>query len=186
MTTYFFDVETLGIESTSIVLSAAILYVDPEEEFTYQDLIDRALFVKFDSVEQKKAGRTVDQGTLDWWNKQDVEVKKQSFARTSEDLTAVEGLGRINEYIKNNGSGHVWARGSLDQMVIESLGRTFDIKPFAHYNSWNDIRTALRVLKETVDSRGYCEIPNFNKSIVKKHDPVHDIAYDAMMLFRGV
>ena len=67
---FMFDIETLGVESNAVVLSAALIHFDPEKRPTYQDLLDNALFVKLNSKDQvKRLGRTVDLGTLEWWQK---------------------------------------------------------------------------------------------------------------------
>ena len=49
---FIFDVETLGVESTAVVLSAALIHFDPEKRPTYQDMLDNACFVKFSVKEQ--------------------------------------------------------------------------------------------------------------------------------------
>ena len=49
---FLFDVETLGVESNSVVLSAAMIHFDPEMRPTYQDLLDNACFVKFNAKEK--------------------------------------------------------------------------------------------------------------------------------------
>lgn len=62
---FIFDIESLGVESNAVVLSAALIYFDPEKRPTYQDLLDEACFVKFKSKEQAKVGRTVTLSTLE-------------------------------------------------------------------------------------------------------------------------
>jgi len=79
----------------------------------------------------------------------------------------------------------MWARGSLDQLVIDSLAKKFDLQPLTDYNRWRDVRTAVDILYGTTN--GYCEIeyPNFERAACIKHHPVHDCALDAMMLMYG-
>ena len=56
-----FDIETLGTESNSVVLSAAIVYVDLNANHTWESLYNKSEFVKFSVEEQikkyKKIGR---------------------------------------------------------------------------------------------------------------------------------
>lgn len=186
---FAFDVETLGIESNCIVLSAAIIYFDLDERPTLKELIDRALFVKFNAVEQKKLNRTITPSTLNWWKEQHEFVRKLSFVPHEDDYSMVDGLEQLRAYVKKHGSGDnmVWARGGLDQMSIESLARTAGVEPFHDYNAWMDVRTAIRCLKATANKRAYIKIPDdiMQSYDVTKHHPVHDCALDIMMLLHG-
>ena len=71
-------------------------------------------------------------------------------------------------------------------MITESLFNSAGMRPIARYNHWRDIRTAIDILYGTTN--GYCAVDcdGFDKSMVTKHHPVHDVCYDAMMLLYGV
>ena len=184
---YMFDIETLGVESNCVVLSAAIIYCDPKQQPTYEQLIDNALFVKFDSKYQiETMNRTIDKGTLEWWGKQHDYVKKISLKPHPDDLRPEEGIQLLKDYIAKYGEHTIWARGSLDQMAIDSLAKQLDIDAIIMYNKWRDVRTAVDILCETAKD-GYCEVnhPNFDRAMVVKHHPVHDCALDLMMLMYG-
>lgn len=188
MNNFVFDVETTNIESTAIVLSAAIVYFDPEKDIdiTYDELVERTLYVKFNAAEQKAMGRSVSRSTLEWWNKQSKMIKDLCFLPSPKDLSVEEGLNRLRDYVSENGDNpFIWARGSLDQMVIESLTRDVEAKPIVHFNSWCDVRTAIRLLKDTSNRNGYCDIPGFDAGTVDKHNPIADVCYDALMLIKG-
>ena len=45
---FMFDIETLGIESTAVVLSAAIIHFDAEvdTDISFKELVQRGLLVK--------------------------------------------------------------------------------------------------------------------------------------------
>lgn len=185
-----FDVETIGVESTSVILSAAIVYFDPAEKHTWESLYNNALFVKFkvkEQVEQYK--RVTDKGTIDWWNKQCDLVKKQSFYPSSADLTAKEGIACIHNYIKSNCDPRttlIWTRGSLDQMVIDSLCKATGDEPIMQYANYRDMRTYVDLIA-TKSTRGYCDISAdypgvWDRTVVMKHNPIDDIVLDALML----
>lgn len=177
----------MGTESTSVVLSAAIVEWEADEDFTYDDLLNRAVFVKFNVVEQvTKYKRVIDKGTLDWWERQSSHAKKMSFIPSSSDISVEEGMTCLRNYVANSKSKNkvMWVRGSLDQMVIDSLSRAAGIPDLAPYWSYRDVRTAIELLY-TKSRNGYCNVPGFNDSMVHKHDPIHDCAYDAMMLRYG-
>jgi hypothetical protein len=186
---FCFDVETMGVESSSIVLSAALVWFDPADtSITFEQLVERAVYVKFSAMEQKKAGRTVDKDTMLWWSKQGEVIYNLCVKGSKSDLLAVEGLGILRDYVKKHGSkdSFIWTRGSLDQMVIESLCRSTGEEKIADYNAYMDVRTAIRLLKDTSKWTGYCDIPDFDWNKVSKHNPIDDIALDVLMLVKGV
>lgn len=205
MTLFVLDVETLSTESYGVVLSLAITAVpdDMEEVDTFRNqgrlcmvedvrsfyhnlLNNYTIYVKFDAREQATAGRHIGQDTLDWWNKQDVEVKKLAFLPSHDDVSVADGIQRVKAFMNKHGERDkrriLWARGGLDAMILESLCKHFKIEPLVHYSAWRDIRTAIDIAAET-STNGYCElfIP-FDKTIVVKHDPRHDCVYDCMQL----
>lgn len=97
---FVYDIESLGIESTAVILSAAIVYFDASKNPSYQELLDNTLFVKFDSKEQvNKYGRTVSKSTLEWWDKQPEYSKEISFYPSDKDVSAIEGINTIKSYI---------------------------------------------------------------------------------------
>lgn len=187
---FMFDVETLDTESTSVILSAGIIWFG-DQDFNYEDLISSALFVKFNAKEQtEKYNRTVSKSTLEWWGQQNEYAKKTNFLPSKNDVSAMDGIGQIIDYINDHGGNDqiFWARGSLDQMVIGSLTNSLDIQYIAEYYKWRDVRTAVDCLCTSSKGNGYCDIvhPTFNRNNVVKHHPVHDCALDAMMLRYGV
>lgn len=185
---FVFDVETLGVESNAVVLSAALVHFDPEKRPTYQDLLDGACFVKFDAKEQANMGRTISMSTLEWWKDQHEYVKQVSLTPSLDDMTVENGMQKFYDYMAkfpNASKQTMWARGSLDQLVIDSLAVKFGLQELTGYNMWRDVRTAVDVLYGT--SNGYVDVdhPLFKRHEVIKHHPVHDCALDAMQLMYG-
>ncbi len=185
---FMFDIETLGSESTSVVLSASIIHFD-HPNVTYDELLEKACFVKFNVQEQIEQKRVVEKGTMEWWKQQHEYVRGVSFVPKKNDLSSIEGINILKEYITKNGGPEqtFWSRGSLDQMCIDSLCKSFDQDLITQYNNWRDIRTALDCLCKSVKN-GYVDInhPTFQRHNVIKHHPTHDCAYDIMMLLYGV
>jgi hypothetical protein len=68
-------------------------------------------------------------------------------------------------------------------LFIDSLAESFKVEPMCHWGRYRDFRTAIDLFYCT--SNGYVEVPEFDKNLVKKHNPIHDIAYDAVMFLRG-
>ena len=190
---FMFDIETLGIESTTVVLSAAIIHFDPEVDtnISFKELVQRGLLVKFDAKDQvKRLNRTMTKSTLDWWNKQGEYQQKLSFVPdASRDMISENGIEAIRKYINQYHRGAdpqtmtIWARGSLDQMAIDSLALKAGVERIAPFNRWRDVRTAVDLMTDS--KNGYCKVTDLNRDEVVKHDPVHDCALDILMLLRG-
>lgn len=195
-----FDIETLDVESTAVILSVAMIPFKLNEKYgtkateTYPsvdeywgNLIRRSIFVKFDAREQiDNYKRTVNKPTLAFWNKQCDIVKAKSFLPNKEvDVSTELGVNTLYKHIQNLGltkDSRFWARGTLDQVCFDSLCRKLGKDPIIGYNHWMDVRTAISFLYDDASS-GYRTIPGFEKdSKVMKHDPVQDCAYDILQL----
>lgn len=181
---FMFDIETLGIESNSVILSFSCIYFDAEKNPTYDELLDSAYFVKLDVTDQMaRLGRTSSKSTMEWWAKQSPLTREVSFTPSSTDVKAEDAIEEFRKWttqFPNHQSAVVWARGNLDQMAMGSLETVCGVKPVFHFGRWRDVRTAVDLL--TGSNNGYSNIKNFDETKVVKHDPRHDCAYDIMML----
>jgi hypothetical protein len=185
---FIFDIESLGVESNAVILSAAIIHFDPEKRPIYQDLLGDACFVKFNVQEQTNAGRTISKSTFDWWKEQHRYVKEVSLHPSRDDVSMKTGIKTLHDYMAkfpNADKQTMWARGSLDQLVIDSLCVQVGMQEITGYHMWRDVRTAVDLLYGTTN--GYVEVdhPLFKRHEVIKHHPVHDCALDAMQLMYG-
>jgi hypothetical protein len=198
---FMFDVESLGVESTSAVLSVAVIKFDLKDEYPeisdinqkYLKYVEKSFFVKFVVEEQlKKMKRSVTKSTMEWWNEQEKYCRDLSFVPDPKlDVLADEGIQRIHYYCfgenpdtKSIKESIFWQRGGLDQLIFDSLCRSTGKEPIIPYNCWYDLRTMINLTKNSARS-GYCNIPGFDRSLVKKHDPMHDCAYDILMMIHG-
>lgn len=189
-----FDIETLGIRSSAVVLSVGCVMFSFDDKVNhtplsmddrYRRYLATALFVKFKAEEQFKLKRTTDKDAMEWWKKQGQVQRNRSFLVYPDDLDAVDGIKLIGTYCLAEGKNTtIWQRGSLDNIVFDDLCRSVGKEPPMEYYQWMDVRTALNLTKEKVN-RGYCDVPGFDTSLVIKHDPVHDAAYDVMQLLYG-
>ena len=186
---FMFDVETLGVESNSVILSLACIYFDPDAKPTFRELVDSAYFVKFNVRDQvENYGRKIDKGTLQWWEKQCEIVRKKSFLPLKDDQNLKNGIESFHNWIasKNDNKCWVWARGSLDDTLLHSIERQLKVETMLPYNRWRDVRTAVDFL--TNSNNGYCKVDHvdflYERDIIK-HDPVIDCALDIMMLLYG-
>ena len=187
---FIFDVETLGKRSNSVILSMAAIYFDPDTKPSPQELRDSAFFAKFSVVEQvKEYGREMNQPTMDWWKKQCDNVRTASFLPNEVDCSFVDGYESMRKWAasKNDTKCWVWARGNLDQLVMDDIEEQLELEPIWPYARWRDVRTAVDFLYNTTN--GYIDVdyPGFNsKNHITKHNPIDDCVLDAMMLMYGV
>ena len=186
------DVETLGVESTSVILSVGLCYVEDNSPRSYQDILDKSIFVKLNAKEQiEKYNRVVDQSTLEWWNKQSDYAKDRNYKPKKTDFGVVEGLTIINKWVDSIGTKDslCWIRGSLDQMCLDSLCKAADVNLPFKYNAYRDVRTALDLIYP--DSKnGYVDVDpelciGFDRGLVLKHSPEHDCSFDMAMMLYG-
>lgn len=183
---YVFDLETLGQQKNAVVVSGAFLAFDFKEQKTFEELLKETFYVKF-SVNDQKAnhGRTTDKSTIEWWMKQDPEVKAE-LAPSKLDMTASQASEAILAYLAQHGihTGNPkkvfrFCRGQdFDIPILESLMASAGYElPGAFYNS-RDIRTFVSAvimdLNNTTiykDNVEYKTLKGF-----KKHDARHDVA----------
>ena len=187
---FIFDVETLGKRSNSVILSMACIYFDPDAKPTPQELREGAFFAKFDVRDQhKRLGREMGQSTMDWWAKQCDNVKKASFIPHEIDCRFEDGYEAMRQWVKekNDDKCWVWARGNLDQLVMDDIEEQIGLTPIFPYSRWRDVRTAIDFLYNTTNGYVDVDYPGFDsRNDISKHNPIDDCILDAMMLMYGV
>lgn len=169
----------------------ACIYFEPDAKPSPKELHDNAFFVKLDAQDQiKRLKRSITKSSVDWWSKQCDNVKNMSFYPSPGDIKLEDGLEEMRIWSKryaDSTKSWVWARGNLDQLVLDDAEEQLEVKPIFQYNRWRDVRTAIDFLYET--DAGYCDVnyPGFNPEInITKHNPIDDCIYDVMMLIYGV
>lgn len=187
---FMFDSETLGKESNSAILSMACIYFNPDEKPTPQQLRDSAFFCKFDAGDQiNRLNRAIGKTTAIWWSKQCENVRKKSFIRNPDiDEKFEDGYERMREWAKSKNDDKCWvfARGNLDQLVIDSIEEQLEIKPIFPFSRWRDVRTAIDFLHGTTSGYTKVNYPSFDPQLhITKHNPIDDCIFDIMMLIYG-
>ena len=190
---FVLDIETLGVESTSVILSTALLYIDlSKPKHTWSDLYENTLFLKLNVREQvEHYNRTVDKDTIKWWDKQCDLARNMSFVPKKSDLSPKLIPDILRKYAQEqagdkNQETIVWIRGSIDQGCLDSLFNTLGEPKLFPYANYRDVRTFVD-FAATNPVRGYCGIdkqiyPEFDRNWVIKHDPISDVCLDALMV----
>lgn len=189
----FLDIESLGVESNSIILSIGALYISDTEPKPYTDLLDKSIFIKLNAKEQIESfGRTASKDTIKWWSEQSELARNTNYKPSKDDWGVVEALTTFTKWVDSISTKDdlCWIRGSLDQVCLDSLYRAADLAPPIAYNKYRDIRTAIDFLYPETSKNGYVEVDQelcigFNRDQVLKHHPVHDCALDAAMMLYG-
>jgi hypothetical protein len=175
---FIFDVETLGKQSNSVILSMACIYFKPEEEPDHNKLRQDAFFAKFDVVDQmKRLHRTSGKSTMEWWAKQCDNVKNWSFKPNPDvDEKFEDGYERMREWVKskNDNDCWVWARGNLDQLVMDDIEEQIGLD-FLYGTKNGYVKVVTPPWIEPFDSNIH----------ITKHNPVDDCILDAMQLMYG-
>jgi hypothetical protein len=190
---FVLDIETLGVESTSVILSVALLHIDlSKPKHTWKDLYENTLFLKLNVRDQvENYNRTVDKDTIVWWNKQCDLAKNMSFIPKKGDLLAADIPAIMRKYAQEqagdkNQETMVWIRGSIDQVCLDSLFVALGEPKLFPYANYRDVRTYVDFAASN-PVRGYCGIdkeiyPEFDRNLVIKHDPISDVCLDALQL----
>ena len=119
------DLETLGVESTSAILSLGMTYFDASKPISMRQLFRDSIFIKFDVQDQiRNYKRTKERSTLDWWSKQCDYAKQTNLLPSDKDVLTADGIRRLREWFLERPDAKnemVWVRGHLDQPVFESF-----------------------------------------------------------------
>lgn len=182
------DFETLGKDQNCKVVELSVLCFDQEVEYTFQELVDKAIKIKFDLKSQ--TNRNTLKSTVEWWKNQSKDVQKLLLP-SDNDVTIKEGIKIFEDYLLKNGvdrNSQLFCRGpSFDIPIFNSLLKeTYDVEDTFEYEPikfWNqrDVRTRIEAL---LLSRGMTETPlpeNLLDGFVK-HNSIHDCAKDVLML----
>ena len=68
------DLETLDYRTSSVVLTLGAVQFDPFSSAPMRDL-----YLKIEIDEQMALGRTIDEGTIQWWATQPKEIQEEAF-----------------------------------------------------------------------------------------------------------
>lgn len=190
MKTFVCDTETLGGAPHGVIVSAAFLIFDLEKDYTFQELVKSALYVKFNVKEQKEKGRKIQQNVIEWWKKQDKEAQIKLLP-SKNDVSMTEAIHIIHKYFNDNGiyNGkdlYGFCRGMsfdfpllVDMYEMENLSHMWLLDFWKQRDTRTYISAALGSLKTDK-----VNLPKevFDPKDFLAHDPVHDIAKDVLMM----
>lgn len=178
-----YDIETLGTEPGSIILSAGLLTFDMHALNTFEELVNQGTEIILDIDSQREAGCVENKSTLKWWEQQGEAAQRVLYAafRTPvrEFYTVMQD--RLNLTPFDTQRLEWFARGpTFDMVLTEVMFKKFNLTPFWKFWLVRDSRTWFDAKGLTLEQVKV--IPEFAGMI--PHNALHDAAWDAWILQR--
>lgn len=155
MTNIMIDIETLGIQSNSAILSIGAVKFNIIDEFV-EDYGKNVFHAYINPTSCLEKGLTYNQSTLDWWKEQDKKAQDKIVKESSDGSDIEYVLQKFSEWLSINELDYtqVWGNGSsFDISILESAFRACNLPiPWKYYNV-RDVRTIawLAAVKERVN-----------------------------------
>lgn len=170
------NIQTLSLESNAAVLSIALTKFDSFKTYTYNELRENTLFVKFNIAEQVGI-RSISKSTMEFWKALPKDVRKISLTPSVNDVTILQGLEQIKEFISSEEDKSCFIRGAFGQVVFMNLCNSVN---FPLYLKLFETKTAITCLKENVVNGRFLNPKDYEW--YKPFDPVSESIFDALDL----
>jgi len=191
MIDFSFDFETAATSPDAVVLSCALIAFDRDKLETFEHYRSKASYWKFELNHQIEAGRIIDMNTLDWWDKQDPEVKAAQFNPSPNDITLCDFITEFKHALITAGitKGSVgYVRGQSfdypiltniltmfkDNSALDEWSKNAAFYPIAFWDQ-RDIRSYIAGLMVSPDATKV-PLPKGTLDGFKHHDPIDDVA----------
>ena len=146
MTTHFMvDLETLGTEADSVILSMGYVMFDPVNGAVSEN---RRRHMVLSIQPQIDSGRTVSGGTIKWWFRQSDEAIRGWNLAESACTSPERAMDTLFNDWRDWGAKYIWSHGSVfDVTMLE------DFFPKVPWRFWNirDTRTLFDVADHKID-----------------------------------
>ena len=133
-----------------------------------------SIYIKVCKESCELSGMHIDQSTIDWWNTQDADIRREVIDDPVGRVTIKDALTKLKEWVEGTGCKLIWSHGDdFDCVILKEAYDIFNMKP--PWDFWN-----------TRDTRTLYDIANvnfrsFNTS--NKHHPLHD-CYNQILALR--
>lgn len=147
------DIETLDTKDSAVVFQIGFIVFDPK---TYGKVIERIYHL--DILDQVLAGRTIDPGTVGWWNQQPRGSWEERYVFPNPICSLHDALTSIAIDIKDHGITKVWSNSpSFDAVILRSAARSLGITEFPwDFRKDMDLRT-IKEIARLLDVAGYLQ-----------------------------
>ena len=169
---FMIDLETLGTQPGSVILSIGAVRFDPTQPL--DNCLENTFYCVVGRANSEGWGLTVDQGTVDWWGKQSTEARKVlADAEDPERYDLLpDSLQMLKEFL---GEGAVvWSNGAnFDQPLLDVAYNRVDIAlPWKYWNS-----RCYRTIKAICP-----DAKNLEPAKVCAHNALEDAKWQALHL----
>ena len=159
------DCETIGIKSTAVILTIGAVKFDPKGT----GIIDR-LELRPTMEDQEALGRTVDEGTLQWWSTQSESAQEEAFSDRDR-IPFKEAMEKLYKFCWNQ--NNVWSHGaSFDVVLMETCWQSLGMNEPWKFSTVRDTRTLFDITGVSLRDGGY----------VTTHKAVEDAARQAFIV----
>ena len=138
------DLETLGVEPDSVVVTLGAIKFDPFTETEPHT----PLYVRADIEEQtEKFGRNIDDNTLAWWSKQPQTIQDEAFGDEHERSSVKHILKKLNKWCV--GLDYIWCQGpTFDFVILQDLYKNAETPVPWNYWQIRDSRTLFKMMPQ--------------------------------------
>jgi hypothetical protein len=182
-----YDFETLSQDQQrGVVTSFAFLsfsekrYID--KPYTYEELLDSCCYMKFNVEEQVKTfKRTMSKSTIEWWESQGEEAKKQIMP-SKDDVSIRHLYAFLCDNIDLKNHKKAYTRGNtFDPIFLDSVLKDCGQTNPMHWRTIRDTRSMIEGMAFGMDIDNGFMINEYKDKFVK-HDPRHDIVMDVLRM----
>ena len=162
------DLETAGLGPTAAILQLGAVKIGTNE--VYESTI---------SVHSNESvGLSFEKETMEWWDKQDPELRKRVFQGTSHLFTV------LDEFAEWAGpDAYLWTNGAdFDLPILKTAYETYRTYPFdfRKHRCYRTLRSLLSIGEE-VQMKAGAELAYPN---LQKHNALHDALYQSYFISR--
>lgn len=173
------DLETASLEPNAAIVQIGACTTEPVnlQNFT----------VSVDLRSCEREGLDVSKSTMEWWNKQDSELRKQVFGGKIVIKDALDQFYGWLEYISRDNLDRIylWSKPQcFDIPILKTATEKFTTYPLSHRNV-GDVYTLMRTLtvqeQEQVHNQVITEYP-----ALQAHNALHDAIYQRAFIEAGL
>jgi len=134
---YMVDLETLGTDSNSVIVTVSILACNLKTSEIYGELE-----LSIDMNDQVQMGALIDPNTVVWWLQQSKESQEELLRNSS--VSVYSAVEMIERFIDKHGQGTLWGNGAtFDNVILRNLySRHGQIFPIPFWRD-RDVRTIV-------------------------------------------
>ena len=156
------DIETLSTRPNAAIVSIGAIKFNRNTEVPRLEDMNQ-FYVRVSRESCETTGMHVDPATIEWWSKQDRDIRYEALENPIDRLTIKDALMKLAEWFK--GTQYIWGHGDdFDCVVLSEAYKLCDMK--VPWDFWN-----------TRDTRTLFDIAGIRNSDLPandKHHPIHD------------